>query len=259
MAGNAFYFEGMGKMRPMENKIGAKLFKLLAVCSLVWIALFAYVADAQMGSMGYSIKSIQGWTVHFNDQLLTKAPEVYSEVLPLLDNRLYGIRLVVGEAALAELQKVPIWVELNDTVDTRDPLASYFPHKEMMQKQNLNVEKAQSIELSNAANFVVWSKKSPSSILFLLMANAYHDRVVHYENPELIALQKKAAESRRYDLLLNIQGTRSNGLTAQDPRTYFAMLSQAYLDVSSYYPFVRGEIKEWDPEMYAFLVKAWGQ
>jgi hypothetical protein len=42
-------------------------------------------------------------------------------------------------------------------------------------------------------------------------------------------------------------------------KEYFAESTEAYFGVNDFYPFVRAELNEHDPAMYALLEKIWGR
>ena len=44
-----------------------------------------------------------------------------------------------------------------------------------------------------------------------------------------------------------------------NPKEYFAEATEAYFGVNDFYPFVRAELKEHDPKMFALLVDIWGR
>ena len=42
------------------------------------------------------------------------------------------------------------------------------------------------------------------------------------------------------------------------PQEYFAESTEAFFGTNDFYPFVRPELKEFDPQMYEVVKKAWG-
>ena len=40
---------------------------------------------------------------------------------------------------------------------------------------------------------------------------------------------------------------------------YFAESTEAYLGVNDFYPFVRAELKQHDPDMYELMTEIWGK
>ena len=57
-------------------------------------------------------------------------------------------------------------------------------------------------------------------------------------------------------LLYTGQKVRHYALT--DHKEYFAESTESYFGVNDFYPFVRAELKEHDPAMYALMEEIWG-
>ena len=43
-----------------------------------------------------------------------------------------------------------------------------------------------------------------------------------------------------------------------DQKEYFAECTEAFFGTNDHYPFVRAELKEHDPQMYAVVKEVWG-
>ena len=41
-------------------------------------------------------------------------------------------------------------------------------------------------------------------------------------------------------------------------KEYFAESTEAFFGTNDFYPFVRAELKEYDPDMFALLCEVWG-
>ena len=50
---------------------------------------------------------------------------------------------------------------------------------------------------------------------------------------------------------------RKHGMN--NPQEYFAESTESFFGTNDFYPFVRPELKEFDPDMYAYLEKTWGK
>ncbi len=202
----------------------------------------------------YSVKDVQGWTVRVNRKLEAE-PELCSKALRLLEVKLYDIARVVPERALAELRKVPFWMELEDA---RFPCACFHPSREWLAEHGYNPEKAGAVEIANARNFLRWTLDQPAMVLHEL-AHAYHFRVLGEQNAELSAAHGEAAKGGKYDAVLHFSGTRKRAYALENPTEYFAELTEAYFGTNDFYPFVRSELKEHDPRGHELLKKLWGE
>jgi len=47
-------------------------------------------------------------------------------------------------------------------------------------------------------------------------------------------------------------------LSSPAPMEYFAESTEAFFGTNDFYPFVRPELREFDPEMFNLLTKLWG-
>ena len=66
--------------------------------------------------------------------------------------------------------------------------------------------------------------------------------------------ERRGQRSLRKGTALHGQKVRHYGLT--NHKEYFAESTEAYLGVNDFYPFVRAELQEHDPEMYELLKKS---
>jgi hypothetical protein len=203
----------------------------------------------------YTRKEIRGWTVLVNNDLLSGQPKVADKVLELLDAKLLDLTRVVPAAAVEKLQHVPIWLELNNP---KVPGGCYHPSREWLVGHDFNPEKAKAVEFGNAKNFLTWSREQPNLVLHE-MAHAYHDQVLGFDNPEIRKAFDKAKEEGLYESVLRINGHKERAYAMNTVQEYFAELSEAYFGTNDFYPFVKAEVKEHDPRMYALLEKVWGK
>ncbi len=201
----------------------------------------------------YTRKTIRGWSVLVNNELLAKHPKVAADCLELLDHKLYDITRVVPPKALEKLQRVPIWLESNDPLF---PGGCYHPSRQWLIEHGLNPEKAKGVELANARNFLKWTIDQPSMVLHEL-AHAYHDQVLGYDHAEVHAAYVRAKESKSYDSILRGGGRMEKAYAMNNDQEYFAELTEAYFGTNDFYPFVRAEVKQYDPKMYELLKKVW--
>ena len=202
----------------------------------------------------YETRQIKGWAILVNKKLLSENPPLATNVLELLDFQLYQITRVVPAPALAHLREVSIWVELNDS---KFPCMCYHPSGAWLREHDLNPEKATGVEIANATNFMIWTKEQPWMVLHEL-AHSYHHRVLGYDNPEIHAAYQHAVDSKTYDSVRHINGSMKRHYALNNDQEYFAEATEAFFGTNDFYPFVRAELKEHDPEMFALLEKVWG-
>ena len=110
----------------------------------------------------YQSRKIQGWTVLVNKGFLDKEPDLAGQTLALLTEKLRLIVRRVPAQALVNLRKIRIWVEENEP---HHPCMTYHPAAAWLIENGMNPEKARCVELSNARNFLEWSRQQPWMVL----------------------------------------------------------------------------------------------
>ena len=204
----------------------------------------------------YEIRKTHGWTVMIHPALAKEHRELLENTLTLLGHQLYQIDRVVPKDAAAKLRKVKVWIE---NFDKHHACMCYHPDPGWLRGKKLNPDKAKGIEIANPTNFLKWTIAQPWMILHEL-AHAYHDQVLEdgYRNKELKVAHIRAVESKKYDSVLHINGKNQKHYALTNPMEYFAESSEAYFGTNDFYPFVRSELKQHDPEMFHLVGKLWG-
>ncbi len=203
----------------------------------------------------YEERKIEGWRVLVNKALLARdRQELCDATLKQLGHQLYNITRVVPAEAVTKLRKIPIWVEL---AHPRHPCMCYHPSADWLREHLMNPEKAGAVEIANAKNFVSWTHEQPWMVLHEL-AHGYHFQVLGEDHAEIRACFDKARKSKRYESVLHYDGKKVGHYALTNPMEYFAEATEAYFGTNDFYPFVRSELKEFDPKMYDVLEKVWG-
>lgn len=201
----------------------------------------------------YTTQTLNGWTVHVNKHLLDDRADLGRDALRLLDVMLFEIERAVPDPALSEIRKVPIWLGLDDG---HAPCAEYHPSRSWLVENGFNPDKARGVEIGNAARFLDWSRTQPSMLLHEL-AHAYHDRVLGFDDPDIRAAFHRARDSDLYTSVLHAHGKSQRAYALTDPQEFFAESSEAYFGTNDFYPFVRAELRQHDPETAKLLEELW--
>jgi hypothetical protein len=114
------------------------------------------------------------------------------------------------------------------------------------------------VEIGNAKRFVSWSKSQPSMVLHEL-AHAYHDQVLGFANKEVRAAYERAKARGIYDSVKRNNGKTERAYALSDDHEYFAEATEAFFGTNDFFPFVRAELKDHDPELFAILEKVWSE
>ena len=201
----------------------------------------------------YSSREIEGWKVLVNNELLSEHAGLADDVLKLLKHQLYQITRVVPEGPLKELRRIPIWTEYRAP---RHPCMCYHPSRRWLRENDFNPEKERSVEIANAENFLKWTHDQPWMVMHEL-AHSYHHCVLGYDHAELNRVYKDAVKSKQYESVLHINGRPRRAYALNNDQEYFAETTEAFFGTNDFYPFVRAELKQHDPNMYQLLRKLW--
>lgn len=230
---------------------------VLAAAALLACGAAAAAAPAR------ETREVRGWTLHIDRALLTANEAKTTEhAFELLGRQLDEIVRVVPSNAVAELRKVPLYFSPSYT--NAQPRAEFHPDAGWLRENGRDPAMAKCVEFTDTRDFEREMDRMPNFTLHEL-AHAYHFRVLAggFENPEVAAAYDRAKRSGRYDRVerWNGGGSRTQNVRAYamtDPMEYFAENSEAYFSRNDFFPFTREELKQFDPEGYAVIEKAWG-
>jgi len=203
-------------------------------------------------------KQVEGWTIVLDPQLMEKPnKELGERALQALANHLQRIKYIISKEKVAQLQKLPIWVELNNP---KLGNMQYHPSEGWLRNNGHDPRLVKHVHIPRAQSLLearTWAKH-PYVVLHEL-AHAYHDQVLSFNHPAIIAAFRDAKKRGIYDNVLLYTGRKVRHYALSNHKEYFAESSEAYLGVNDFYPFVRAELKEHDPKMFALMEKFWGK
>ncbi|MGY8769515.1 MAG: anthrax toxin lethal factor-related metalloendopeptidase [Pirellulales bacterium] len=203
----------------------------------------------------YHLMNIEGWDVYVHKHLLREEKKLGDDVIKLLTNKLYEIRRAVPSKPLAELMKVPIWLEFDN--DEINPCACYHVSEDWLKNNGFLPKKAKAVEISSAQRFIEWTQDQPWMVLHEL-THGYHDRVLGYDNKVIEAAFDRAQQSGKYEKVLRYKGTTEKHYALENSMEYFAESTEAFFGTNDYFPFVRAELKQHDPGMHQLMNEIWG-
>ena len=213
------------------------------------------------GKKSHDVRLIAGWTVHVNVKLFETDAPALEKALQLLRAQLDEIVRVVPAQAVAELRKVPLWI--NPEYPKVQPRAEFHPGADWLRDNGRDPAMAKGVEFTNVRIFEAETRRMPNFALHEL-AHSYHNRKLRmsFGNLEIKAAYEKAKASGKYD---RVERKDSEGRSRMErayamtnPQEYFAECTEAYFTRNDFFPFTREELKQHDPEMFALLEKLWG-
>ncbi|QDU96156.1 anthrax toxin lethal factor-related metalloendopeptidase [Lignipirellula cremea] len=229
---------------------------LLPVLLLALIPTTACLAEDEAVFYDPIEKEIEGWTVKVDPQLLKKEnEEIATQAFAALANHLQRVKYIVPKDRCDQLQALPIWIELEGKLGNMQ----YHPDRGWLKANNHDPRLAKHVHIPRAKALYdprTWAKH-PYVVLHEL-AHAYHDQVLSFDNAEVIAAYDSAKEAKLYEEVLLFTGKKVRHYGLTNHKEYFAEATEAYFGVNDFYPFVRAELKEHDPTMYALLQEIWG-
>ena len=204
----------------------------------------------------YALSEMHGWKIYVHRQLIEQDAEVHRQTMKLLDVKLHDIQRVVPAQPLRELRKVPLWVEADN--DHEFPCICYHFSKRWMAQNGFNPIKVNSIEICNASRFLRWTHAQPWIVMHE-MAHAYHHRFLGRNDARIKRAHRRALESKRYDSVLRYTGNNVRYYGLKNAREFFAEMTESYFGVNDFFPFNRGELRQYDARTYQLLRSIWGE
>jgi hypothetical protein len=208
----------------------------------------------------FDIRNVEGWAVYIKKQDLVDHADAMAEALDHMQNQLYQVRLTVPPPAVAITQeRVPIWLEYDN-----EPAASGFhpDYNWLLRRGYASPEGLTSmVGMCRLKGFCRTALHQPWVMLHELAHGydyLYLGRGRQYSNARIEAAFDRAEKSGTYESVLCRYSPDTKHYAITNKMEYFAENSEAYFGTNDFYPFVRAELKEHDPDMYLLLQDLWG-
>lgn len=202
-------------------------------------------------------QKIEGWTVLVDPALLEGEHQAEgSRALMMLANHLQRIKILIPETTLKQLQTIQIWIEHDHP---RLRAMQYHPSQDWLEANGHDPRLTRKVHITQARQLFSREQmlKHPAVILHEL-AHAYHDQILSFNHPEIIKAFDRAQQAGSYEDVLLYTGKRVKHYGLSNHKEYFAEGTEAYFYRNDFFPFVRAELKEHDPELHDVLGKVWG-
>lgn len=229
--------------------------KLVALFTFVCVQTFAVEKPAL--PTAHTNLNLEGWTVRVDERLMSgDGATMGQHAIKLLNAKLVCIAVVVPEPALSKLRAVTIELDLNYG---ELKAMQYHPSADWLKGKGYSESLAKCVHIPQAEDFLspFENHRMPWVVLHEL-AHAYHDQVLSFDNPRVHDAWKKFCDSGKYtSVLTSPGGTRKHyGLT--DEHEFFAELTESYFGSNDFFPFVTGELKKEEPEIFKLMTELWG-
>ena len=231
--------------------------KFILIPLLTLLCVRALAAEKPALPTAYTNRQIEGWTVRVDDRLLKgDGAEIGERALKLLGARLVAITIVVPEKALAKLRAITIELDLD--YGGLNPM-QYHPDAGWLKKNGYSENLAKCVHIPEAEDFLspFENHRMPWVVLHEL-AHGYHDQVLGFEEPRVEAVWKKFRDSGKYATVLTSPGYTREHYGMTNPKEFFAEMTESYFGSNDFYPFVTGELKQAEPEIFKLMAEIWG-
>ena len=195
----------------------------------------------------FAVEKIEGWTYLINIDVLKDKD--WPKVKRLMSNQLFGMKQFLKDEVIKDLQKIKIYVDIKQKGKSA---AQYHPSKNWLINNKFSSSKAKCIEINHIAEFLRYSKTQAWIMLHELM-HAYHDQVLGFGDKEIKACFNKAIKEGKYGKVKHISGQQVQHYSSTDHKEYWSEACEAYFGTNDFYPFVKAEILEYDPEICKIL------
>lgn len=205
-----------------------------------------------------SRRTIEGFSILVDDALLPGGADeaLGREALAYLAAKLTEIRIVLPRDKVDVLRKVTIVLDKEcGTLGSMQyhPSAVWLADNGYPRSLERCVHLPRARDVATSRNIT----EQPWCILHEL-AHAYHDQVLGFDEPRIVAAWEAFKRSGKGDeaLLFNGERVKHYGLTNQ--MEFFAEMTEAYFGSNDFHPFNRAQLKTEFPELYELLADIWG-
>jgi len=210
------------------------------------------------------VRKVEGWTVKVDPRLLSGEHKEEGDVaMKALANHLQRITYIMPEGSLAKMRELPLWLEFeNETLKKiGGHNMQYHPGVGWLRQNGLDPRMVKHVHLPNSSELTrrgMWAKH-PYVVLHEL-AHAYHNQILEggFAEPRVKAAYDNAVAGGKYEKVMSHTGRTVRHYGLNNQMEYFAEATEAYFGVNDFYPFVRAELKEFDPDGYALMEEVWG-
>ncbi len=208
-------------------------------------------ASAYEPTSHYVVQDIEGWQVYVHRELLPggKHCEVGTPALRQLNCGLAKTRQMLAEGPLDKLRAVTIWLEVDSTNGKhgRTSAYQYHPNLGWLEKMDFHPKKQKCVEFGSAAGLAKRSDFKTVQVTMHELAHAYHDQILSFGDPDVLAAHKRAREEGKYP--------PGDWVVRANHKEFFAGLTTRHFESEER----RKEIVDRDPAFANKLEQYWGK
>ena len=205
----------------------------------------------------YHQREMLGFTLMLSPDLMLRPKErdaVYKE----LEKQFTNIRGVLSAEQLEVVRLPRIWIEWDNPA--LDSPSAFLGSPEWLRMKNINPEKLFCIEINNTRRFLSSAQRAQPWLVMHELAHVWHFKTLGQFHPGIMKAYADAMDAKLYDAVLYTEGVKKKrAYAAKNHIEYFAELTEAWFGKNDYYPFVRSELKQHDPQGYNLMLEIWGE
>jgi len=216
------------------------------------------MADEPKGDfIKHEQRSIEGWPVQVDVALLSgDGAERGDKALKILSHHLYRISQVLPEERVKQMQKVTIYLDDNHELGA----LQYHPNAGWLRDHNYDPAMEKCVHVPKSKSLINHFRDNHQPWVMLHeMAHAWHDQTIGFDDERVIKAYERAKQSGMYEEVLHIRGHKTKHYALTNHKEYFAELTESYFGTNDFFPFVRGELKDADPDSLEMLQEVWGK
>jgi len=202
----------------------------------------------------YEITKVRGWSIHIHKQYVNGDQAVLKNAMKNVDIQLGHVETLMPEKAVAKLKNIPIWISPGRRK------AEYHWSRGWVVANNRPAEMTHSVQISDI-NVLRRSRPTGPWVLLHELAHGYHDRYVNDKDKKAIAdAYRNALKKGLYQKVLHTnrgRGKYVKAYAATRMHEYFSENSEAYFGVNDFYPFLRAELRDYDPDMAKIIERVY--
>lgn len=205
-----------------------------------------------------SRRTIEGFSILVDDALLPGGADeaLGREALAFLAAKLTEIRIVLPKEKVDVLRKVTI--VLDKECGTLSSM-QYHPSADWLADNGyprslekcVHLPRARDVATSRNINEQPW-------VILHELAHAYHDQVLGFDEPRVLAAWEDFKKSGKGDAALLYDGSRVKHYGLTDQKEFFAEMTEAYFGSNDFQPFNRAELRTGHPAIFSLLADIWG-
>ena len=90
------------------------------------------------------------------------------------------------------------------------------------------------------------------------LTHAFHDQVLGFEEPRIKAVWQKFHDSGKYKSVPTSTGGDREHYGMTNQKEFFAEMTESFFGSNDFFPFVPGELKRAEPDIYTLMEEIWG-